>query len=176
MLWVTFKDEFVVKALFRRLAELGNSNIRLLKYIPPWAYERNKELEILTRHARMRDPLLRTQIRLGTSDLILRVKRKGDIYYKEISNSTFGPLPSLNFIARQEVSPGEPRGRRRHSSDDSVRAGSKRKRKSNSSKESVTQLRTKNRNNSPNINETSGSRHYRPAPSSAYAIHLVYWH
>ena len=22
----------------------------------------------------------------------------------------------------------------------------------------------------------SGSRHYRPAPSSAYAIHLVYWH
>ena len=26
------------------------------------------------------------------------------------------------------------------------------------------------------IYKTSGSRHYRPAPSSAYAIHLVYWH
>ena len=103
----------------------------------------------------MRDPLLRTQIRLGTSDLILRVKRKGDIYYKEISNSTFGPLPSLNFIARQEVSPGEPRGRRRHSLDDSVRAGSKRKRKSNSSEESITQSRTKNRSNSPRTNEVS---------------------
>ena len=33
--WVTLDDEFVAKAIFRRLAEVKNNRVRLIKYTPP---------------------------------------------------------------------------------------------------------------------------------------------
>ena len=153
MMWVTFNDEFLVKALFQRQAELENNRIRLIRYTPPRAYERNRELEIQTRLAREEDPQLRTQIRLGSNDFILRIKKKGERFYREVPINTFGPIPALNFIVRQDFSPGEPKGRRRYSSDESVKGGEKRKRKSNSSDDSISRSNTKNPR--PNINDIS---------------------
>ena len=54
ILWVSFPNENLVSSIFKRQAEIGRPNVRLLKYIPPWCYERNKELEILCRLERER--------------------------------------------------------------------------------------------------------------------------
>ena len=36
ILWLTFNNEQIVRALYRRLADLGNKRIRLIKFVPPW--------------------------------------------------------------------------------------------------------------------------------------------
>ena len=74
ILWVTFLNENYVSSIFKRQANIGRPNVRLLKYIPPWCYERNKELEILCRLERERDSNLRTKILLGHRDLKLSIK------------------------------------------------------------------------------------------------------
>ena len=74
-------------------------------------YERNRELEILCRKARENDHLLHTKITLGCTDLVLRIKRKGEKFYKTIAVDSFGPLPPLNFIRNHDMSPGSPKGR-----------------------------------------------------------------
>ena len=45
----TMPGENLVSYIFKRQAEIGRERFRLLKYIPPWCYDRNKELEILCR-------------------------------------------------------------------------------------------------------------------------------
>ena len=45
ILWLTFNNEQIVRALYRRLADLGKKRIRLIKFVPPWAFERNREIE-----------------------------------------------------------------------------------------------------------------------------------
>ena len=114
ILWVSFPSESLVSSIFKRQAELGRPNIRLLKYIPPWCYDRNKELEILCRLEREKDPDLRTKIILGHRDLKLNVKKKGDTFYKRVPIEYFGRLPGFNFLKTQELSPGSPAGRKSH--------------------------------------------------------------
>ena len=92
-------------------AKLGNNNIKLLKFTPPWIYNRNRELEILCRKARETDTLLRTKISLGHTDLVLKIKRKGERFYKTIAVDSFGPLPPLEFQRNIPLSPGSPLGR-----------------------------------------------------------------
>ena len=95
---------------------IGSERIKLLKFIPPWSYERNKELEILCRLEREKDPSLRTKILLGHRDLKLCIKKKGEEFYKRVSVEYFGKLPGFNFTSVAEMSPGSPSGRRRFSS------------------------------------------------------------
>ena len=109
-----------MSSIFKRQAELGRENIRLLKYIPPWCYDRNKELEILCRLEREKCPNLRTKILLGHRDLKLNITSKGDTFYKRVSVEYFGKLPGFNFTKISEMSPGSPKGRRKFSSDDDV--------------------------------------------------------
>ena len=92
---------------------MGNDRIKLLKYIPSWCYERNKELEILCRMEREKDPNLRTKVLLGHKDLKLSIKQKGDDFYKRVSIEYFGKLPDFNFTKIADMSPGSPSGRRR---------------------------------------------------------------
>ena len=122
-MWVFFNDELVVRSLYKRQADLERNNIRLIKYIPPWIYERNKQLEIYCRMERDKNLNLLTQIRLGKSDLKLFSKMKGERFYKPLPVEYFGKLPSLNFIRDTVVSPGSPKGRPRYSSEESVRGG-----------------------------------------------------
>ena len=97
ILWLTFNNEQIVRALYRRLADLGNKRIRLIKFVPPWAFERNREIETQCRMAREEDPNLQTQIRLGLNDLILKIKTKGDSYNRSFPLNYFGDIPPLNF-------------------------------------------------------------------------------
>ena len=97
VLWVTFLDKNLVSSIFKIQAELEREKIRLLKYIPHWCYERNKELEIICKLEREKDPSLRTKILLGHRDLKLNIKKKGDLYYKRVLVDMFGRLPDFNF-------------------------------------------------------------------------------
>ena len=114
ILWVSFTSESFVSSIFKRQAELARPDIRLLKYIPAWCYDRNKELEILCRLERDKDPDLRTKITLGHRDLKLNVKKKGDTFYKRVPIEHFGRLPGFNFLKISELSPGSPAGRKNH--------------------------------------------------------------
>ena len=116
ILWVTFQDENLVSSIFKRQADVKNDRIKLLKYIPSWCYERNKELEILCRMEREKDVNLRTKVLLGHRDLKLSIKKKGDVVYKRVSVEYFGKLPGFNFSKIVEKSPGSLSGRRRFSS------------------------------------------------------------
>ena len=97
ILWVSFQDENLVSSIFKKQAEIKNDRIKLIKYIPLWCYERNKELEILCRLEREKDRNLRTKVLLGKDDLILSIKRKGDYFYKRVSVEYFGAIPGFNF-------------------------------------------------------------------------------
>ena len=105
-----------MSSIFKRQAEIGRERIKLLKFIPPWSYERNKELEILCRLEREKDPSLRTKILLGHRDLELSIKKKGEEFYKRVSVEHFSKLPGFNFTTVAELSLGLPSGRRRFSS------------------------------------------------------------
>ena len=75
ILWVTFPSEHYVNTLFRFQAELGNPKIKLLKYTPPWCFERNRELEILCRMQRELNPEL-------SFTKIVHQKQRGYTLYK----------------------------------------------------------------------------------------------
>ena len=45
-LWVTFDSEQIVNSLFMAQAQLSNNTVKLLKFTPPWIFNRNRELEI----------------------------------------------------------------------------------------------------------------------------------
>ena len=111
-------DENLISSIFKRQAELGRERIRLLKYIPPWCYDRNKELEILCRLERDRNPELRTKVMLGHKDLQISIKKRGESSYRRVSVEYFGKLPGFNFIQPSNLSPSSPEGRRRHSSEE----------------------------------------------------------
>ena len=113
ILWVEFAHEQVVQDLFRRQAKLHRNKVKLIKYVPHWAYQRNKGLEINCRLARTSDPDLRTQIRLGHLDLELLVKLKGDKRWTTTNIDRFGPIPYLSTRLEppQEMSPSSPEGR-----------------------------------------------------------------
>ena len=98
ILWVSMLDENLISSIFKRQAELGRERIRLLKYIPPWCYDRNKELEILCRLERDRNPELRTKVMLGHKDLQLSIKKRGESSYRRVSVEHFRKLPGFNFI------------------------------------------------------------------------------
>ena len=117
ILWLTLKDENLVSSIFKRQAVVKNDRIKLLKYIPHWCYDRNKELEILCRMEREKDKDLRTKVLIGHRDLKLCIKKKGDMYYKRVSVEYFGSLPGFNFTKIAEMSPGSPPGRKRSNSE-----------------------------------------------------------
>ena len=52
IIWVTFQSETIGNSLYRRMADLQRNKIKLIRYTPPWAYNRSKDLEIKTRIAR----------------------------------------------------------------------------------------------------------------------------
>ena len=89
ILWLTLPDENLVSSIFKRQAEIGREKIKLLKYIPAWCYERNKELEILCRMEREKNPNLRTKVLLGHKDPKLSIKMKGENFYKRVSVEYF---------------------------------------------------------------------------------------
>ena len=97
ILWLSFQDENMVSSIFKKQAVVKNGRIKLIKFIPSWCYERNRELKILCRLERDKDKDLRTKVLLGKDDLILGIKRKGENFYKWVSVEHFGVIPGFNF-------------------------------------------------------------------------------
>ena len=79
--------------------------------------------------AREEDPNLRTQVWLGLNDLVLKIKTKGDSYYRSVPLNYFGDIPPLNFRQDPPCSPTTPKGRNISSSDDSEEKSRTKKRK-----------------------------------------------
>ena len=102
-----------------------NERIKLLKYIPHWCYERNKELEILCRLEREKDRNLRTKVLLGKDDLILSIKRKGEKYYNRVSVEYFGEIPGFDF--KKTTSLDSTLGRGRIGGDEDVRSSTRKR-------------------------------------------------
>ena len=101
ILWLTFQDEELVTSIFKKQAEIKNDNIKLLKLIPWWCYERNRQLETLCRIERDKDKDLRTKVLLGKDDLILGIKKKGENLYNWVSVEHFGAIPGFNFFKKE---------------------------------------------------------------------------
>ena len=88
-------------SIFKKQAEIKNDNIKLLKFIPWWCYERNRQLETLCRIERDKDKDLRTKVLLGKDDLILGIKKKGENLYNWVSVEHFGAIPGFNFFKKE---------------------------------------------------------------------------
>ena len=110
-----------MSSIFKKQAEIKNDRIKLIKFIPSWCYERNRELEILCRLKREKDKDLRTKVLLGKDDLILGIKRRGDNFYKWVSVEHFGVIPGFNF--KKTVPPESPSGRGCLGRDEDDRSG-----------------------------------------------------
>ena len=151
ILWLTFDDENIVKALRVSQAQLERNNIRLLDYTPPWAHERKKTLEIKCRLKREENLALRTQVRLGKSNFILMVKNQGDSYYKEININSFEELPDFNFELDLNLTPTSPPGRPSFNSDDEEESDKRSRKRKNRSPNNSPPPQTRK----PKINDTS---------------------
>ena len=118
ILWITLDDEWKVKRLFMRMAEVQREKARVIKYTLFWAFNRNRELETKYKVARTMNPKLRTQVRLQRRDLVLLVKEKEEKKWTEVNVDYFGRHLDFNFN-NMEMSPGNPEWRPKGSSSSS---------------------------------------------------------
>ena len=65
-----------IKDIRRRIIDCGNNDIRLRDFIPPQIFERVKYLNGVCADMRMKNPILKTQIRLGAKDVEVFLERK----------------------------------------------------------------------------------------------------
>ena len=73
ILWITV-NENNVRRIFSRASIIKNRNIRLFNFIPQQLYRRKKILEDNLKKAKLSNPRLHYQIRLGNNDLALLTK------------------------------------------------------------------------------------------------------
>ena len=99
ILWIKIGDKNRIRVLAQigKLARNKKLNIRLITKIPYQFWDRNKTLEDLCFKERERNPNLRTQIRLGKSDLELMTKFKDEIYWRSTPNEAYGQLPEAEI-------------------------------------------------------------------------------
>ena len=102
--YVTFGDEQPVKAIYRRAAMCRNEEMKLVTYIPPQIYKRYAKVEEICAQKRSNDREVKTQIRLGQSDLILLTKKRGDKYWEDVPLESLGGIP--NIESNLDWSPG----------------------------------------------------------------------
>ena len=84
IMWIKIGDINRIKVLSQigKLARNKKLNIRLITKIPHQFWERNRCLENLCFKERERNPKLRTQIRLGKTDIELFTKFKDEIFWR----------------------------------------------------------------------------------------------
>ena len=73
-------------------------------YTPKSFFNRIKKLEELCREARLKDPKLRTPVRLGQSDIELYLKTHREDMWERYEPDFFGLLPDPELV-EQTVSP-----------------------------------------------------------------------
>ena len=77
IMWID-TTEASVKRIYHRAAQIKNKDIQLITYFPGCLYRRKRNLDSILRTQRALDPKLRTQIRLGNTDIQLFTKMFGD--------------------------------------------------------------------------------------------------
>ncbi len=90
-----------VNLIYSHAKHMNNNSMfgrpELVKYIPPQLYPRYAALEREARDIRYRNPPMSTNIRIGDSDLVLKVKPKGDVTpWRDVEDSELpGDLPPI---------------------------------------------------------------------------------
>ena len=100
MMIVTTTKEFA-KSIFIRASEIKDRSINVFQHIPGPALNRKKKLDLLLASIRQKTPGLRTQVRLGKTDLkvMAKVQKQNDYsQYEEIPMSEIDPLDTLPGI------------------------------------------------------------------------------
>ena len=78
---------------------MKNENVKVSQFIPPQLFRRNNELSRLTFLKRKDNEKLKTQIRLGKSDLILLVKDREEKDWREQKDlQCFGQIPDPEWF------------------------------------------------------------------------------
>ena len=98
-MWIKVGDKNRIKILSQigRLAKGKKLNIRLISKIPQQFWERSRALERNCYDERQKNPRLRTQVRLGKSDLELMTKYKEEMYWRTTPIEEYGELPAAEL-------------------------------------------------------------------------------
>ena len=94
--------------IYRRRSRIRNSDISLITYTPTCLWDRKVELERLCHIERSKDRSLRTQVRIGESDVQLWTKKVREPFYNKINNKAFGPLPPYGSSSQSIESSSQP--------------------------------------------------------------------
>ena len=83
--------------IIRKNIQIQNDEVRIVPFVPPQIYRRFSELSRLTFLARKENSNLKTQIRIGDSDLILLVRDKEEKEWTVTNLFRYGELPEIDF-------------------------------------------------------------------------------
>ena len=98
-IYIHFSSEDSAKYIFRKTSQVKNENIKISQFIPPQLFKRNNELSRLTFIQRKQNENLKTQIRLGESDLILLTRDKEEKEWnQEYDLDCYGELPEAEWF------------------------------------------------------------------------------
>ena len=110
ILWIKVDNRHAITKLYQKAASTKNRTCRLRIYTPKSFFNRIKKLEELCREARLKDSKLRTQVRLGQSDIELYLKTHREDMWERYEPDFFGLLPDPELVDLT-VSPPVGRGR-----------------------------------------------------------------
>ena len=81
------------------MAQVRNDDVKVSQFIPPQFFKRNNELSRLTFIQRKENDRLKTQIRLGESDLMLLTRDKEEKDWNEEKNlNIYGDFPDPEWF------------------------------------------------------------------------------
>ena len=153
--YLNFTSEESCDYITRKAAICKNENIRIFPYIPPQLFKRFSDLSLLTFKARKGDERLKTMIKLGTNDLILKTKLKNNTDWEIEENlEVFGKLSNIDLSIKwptvqvKDIS-SPPQGRQRKNVH---------KFSSSSNEESNSPLHKKAKNNDDDTSEDEENR------------------
>ena len=97
IIYITVEEHSAIKELYIRKAECQDDDDLVLRtYIPPQFYAHFTAINRICKDKRIRDPLLKTQIRFETKDFEILTKEKG-------SEETFRPIKMADFIGKKTI-------------------------------------------------------------------------
>ena len=95
-IYIAVEDIREIRDLFRRKAEIQRDDLILKNYIPPQLFARFTALNRICKDRRSENTNLKTQVRFGTKDLEVLIKKKGE-------NEPFTKVDLKNFIGENTI-------------------------------------------------------------------------
>ena len=109
--------------MFIRAQYRKSNNIRICNYFPPQVWEKKRKLENILKEERLKNPQLRTQIRMGNDGLVLMTKYVSEMYYRPTPLNAYGEIDeyfkdSNRDKKRKEISPIHQNPKKSKNNDD----------------------------------------------------------